>query len=114
MYGAEEWTRDTEPWKRTTRRPDERRGRRTEIEREAVGINLGTNSHGASGQTCLSLLVVTEHSMFVQYSKGTNFLGAIGGLKAVYHEGKRGQEPTTVSIATCNDPITASTLPDRG
>jgi hypothetical protein len=96
MYGAEEWTRDTEPWKRTTRRPDERRGRRTEIEREAVGINLGTNSHGASGQTCLSLLVVTEHSMFVQYSKGTNFLGAIGGLKAVYHEGKRGQEPTTV------------------
>lgn len=96
MYGAEEWTRDTEPWKQTIRRPDERRGRRTEIEREAVGIKLTTNSHCASGQTCLFLLVVTEHSMLVQYSKGANFLGAFSGLKAVYHGGKRGQEPTTV------------------
>jgi hypothetical protein len=80
------------PDDQTTRRPDERRGRRTEIEREAVGINLGTNSHGASGQTCLSLLVVTEHSMFVQYSKETNFLGAIGGLKAVYQKAWTGAD----------------------
>lgn len=68
MYGAEERTRDTEPWKQTPRRPDERRGRQTELEREAVGINLEINSHGASGKTCLSLLVVIEHSMCMQYS----------------------------------------------